>query len=145
MKRYSGPDVLSEAEAWVKDNAREGVECPSCHQFAKMYRRKFNAGLAYAMIQIVRRCDVGEEFMTRDVTNVHDPGMARHWGLVDRVPGTNRWYLTQEGEDFVRRRIEIPKHAVLYDNELVELDDFEWVDIKAALGDRFDYDELMRS
>jgi hypothetical protein len=132
---FSGPDRLSVAQTWVEDNRDDGVHCPCCGQFAKTYRRKFNSGLAYAMVQIARAYPVGVAFLTKDVTQVHDPGMARHWGLLKRVPDTRAWKLTQTGMEF----------AVIYDNQLLELDDSEWVDIRQALGDKFDYEELMAS
>lgn len=143
MLLFPGPDRLSIARAWVHANREEGVRCPCCDQYAKTYKRKFNSGLAYALIQIARAFPVGKPFLTKMVTTIHDPGMARHWGLLERVPDTAAWRLTQDGLDFVLHRIEIEKFAVIYNNKLLRLDDSEWVDIRKALGDKFDYEELM--
>ena len=51
--------------------------------------------------------------------------------------------MTFQGEDFVERRLTVPKYAVLYDGKLLRLEG-EHVNIHAVLPKGFDYHALMR-
>jgi len=48
-------DSLEYSRSWVAQNAREGVVCPCCGQYAKVYRRKLNSSMAYVLILIWRQ------------------------------------------------------------------------------------------
>lgn len=78
--------------------------------------------------------------------------LLRHWGLLEAIPdavrpdGSGRvglYRMTQLGFDFVRGQIKIPKYATLYNQELLALSTAELINIRDALGSKFDYDELM--
>lgn len=134
---------LAEAKEWLEDRKRDGARCPCCDQWTKVYRRKLGAGIAYSMVRIARRYSVGEPFRTPGLGLTHDPGMARHWGLLDRYPQRGVWALTDLGYRWVHRQCKVPRWVLLYDNHLVGVDGTDGVDVVTALGDRFDYQELM--
>jgi hypothetical protein len=45
----------------------------------------------------------------------------------------------------VQNKLRVPKHIWLYDGHTTERQDSETVSIIEALGDKFDYSELMRA
>jgi hypothetical protein len=73
-----------------------------------------------------------------------EEGKLHWWGLAEshEVRGLHR--LTPHGALFVRNGLYVPRWALVYNDRLLGLDDSEMVDIRQALGDKFDYDELMR-
>ncbi len=80
-----------------------------------------------------------------------DESLLRYWGLTEEERGLRRddggragfWRVTSLGSEFARGLTRVPKYALVYDSRCLGLDGAEFVDIREALGDRFDYDELM--
>ncbi len=79
-------------------------------------------------------------------------GTLAHWQLVTPKHNTKDprkkhlgwWKPTQWGIDFVYESTRVPKYVYLYDNHPRRFSE-EMTTIKEALGDRFDYEELMGS
>jgi len=74
----------------------------------------------------------------------------RFWGLLEpmpngdpTVPGTGYWRITDLGREFVEDKVEISRHVFVFDNKVIDASQ-EWTSIRNALGDKFDYDELMQ-
>lgn len=142
---------LAEVREYVRDGAEAGgVHCPACGQFAKVYRRKLNSGMAVALIDMWRRggkasCDWVRLPDSLATGRGGDPAKLRYWGLIEADDDRNgRWRLTRQGLLFVHQRSILPKHAVVYNGHLLRLDDTDgWTDIRQALGSHFDYAELM--
>jgi len=74
------------------------------------------------------------------------------WKLIESKPRddndttrrtSGRWRPTREGFAFVYGRIRISRYALVYNAKLLGYDGHE-VSIKDALGDRFNYTELMQ-
>lgn len=155
------PDTtLREAQAWLRDNVDDGVTCPLCGQFAKVYRRKINAGIARVLIAMYRKA--GDDWVYlpyidstgREPIHVSRSGemcIARYWGLIEQMPGEREdgssrvgwWRLTGRGCAFVRNEIRIPKYARIYASRCLNLDAEQTVTIVDALGTKFNYWELM--
>jgi hypothetical protein len=145
--------TLREARDFVQARLVEGVRCPCCTQFAKVYKRKLNSGQAWALILVYRR--VGREWC--HITQV-DPSLAgnggdisklRYWGLVEEADERREdggragwWRVTGRGERFVLGQIRLPKYVRLYDSQPYGLYG-DSISIRDALGSRFDYNELM--
>jgi hypothetical protein len=146
-------DSFAEAQRFVQDNRRSGVVCPCCGQFAKVYKRKLHSGMAAALCKIWRVArtwadpftpfHLGEVLMDSHQL-IADSAKLRFWGLIKAVD-TSRWRLTYTGVAFAKHEVSVPRHALLYNDELLQLIDDESIDVRQALGDRFDYEELMRS
>lgn len=151
--RPSDTTPLGVARSWLRDRAISGGErCPCCAQFAKVYRRKLTASTGMALVSMYR--EAGQRFVhVPDLlrNKAADEAKARYWGLIEsrgdyRDDGSRRsgfWRLTDSGVAFVRRRIRVPRYALIYDGRCLGLEG-EPVGIAEVLGNRFDYGELMR-
>lgn len=152
-------DLLSRAVAWVKANLGDGPKCPCCGQDCKLYERKLNSGMARALISLYHACargDVGAfhhfyEVKNRAGVKGNDYGFLKWWKLVEKAPrdpeDTKRrtnglWRITELGRDFVEGRKSMPRHALCFDDTFYGFTQ-EVTDIGTALGDDFDYQELM--
>ena len=132
------------------------VECPCCTQRCKIYKRKLNATMARGIIWLVR-----ESGDTREWVNIQEgpPWLLRtkelpttaHWGLVEKAPNTDKtkrtsgiWRPTEKGVQFARGEITVLSHVHLYNNVAYDVGHTQQVSISEALGDKFDYEELMQ-
>jgi hypothetical protein len=148
--------TLGEARTLLAEQAVEGVECPCCGQFAKVYRRKLNSGMARSLIWLVKEfleTKDGVEVQKqapRQVMANREMGKLVHFGLAvikghdgdSKKKTSGLWRPTDKGIDFVFDRVRVPRRVYLYDNKAVGSDD-EMTSIREALGDKFDYGELM--
>lgn len=158
---FNGHD-LEAAKAFVQQHLRDGVTCPTCGQFCKVYRRKLNSTMAYALVLIYTHFKLHPEHPWIHVASFlvntkRDSSVAggdvvklRFWGLLERAPGdrddgsdrVGRYRMTEIGRQFVEGRIAVPRYVYLYNQMLLRLSE-EMTTIQDALGDRFRYDELM--
>jgi len=152
--RYDG---VADARRQIHEQieAGEQVRCPVCDQNCKLYKRKLNAMQASFLCWLVRRfksnggewIDVPREY-DRNIGGEY--GKLAHWGLAelkanDEDPSkrtSGQWRPTLRGIDFVNELVTVPKYVYLYDNRLYKVSD-EQTTIREALGDKFDYEELM--
>jgi hypothetical protein len=149
--------TLSDAKALLRTLVDEGQRCPCCSRFAKVYKRKINSGMARALIRMYRLPQTPEEWihLYRDVDPNRfggtDTPILRFWGLVEENEESSSlakksnglWRLTAAGRLFVRGETTMPKYARLYDNRCLGFAGPR-ISIRDALGDKFNYDELMR-
>lgn len=154
--------TLEEAKQFLRDNWEKGTNCPCCKQSVKLYKRKLNSGMAYALM-IMYRIDrslppdgdrffeAGKEIAkTVDVAIALEYNKLAYWGLIetrtkDSGEGNSRsglWRITQKGKDFVEDRISVPRWVYVYDAAPRKVSE-EKTTIKEALGDKFNYAELM--
>ena len=136
--------TLEEARTYIKENLDEGVTCPCCHQTAKRYVRKLNSGLASAL------CIAYAQFGTnpfhvpslRGLPGFSEFSKLRYWALAQQEEEKGYWRITSNGRFFAEGYISVPQFAVLFDSELEHLKG-ENINVREALGDHFDYDQLM--
>ena len=155
---------LAEAAKWVSDNGPNGVFCPCCDQVAKVYRRKLNRAMAYSLICLYRLSqDLPQDewmdvpaLLTKHrlvaVLRSREYQKLCYWGLLEskgdkRADGgkAGMYRLTSEGKRFVSGTTAVPRHVVLYNGVVIEIDYSQLITIREALGDKFNYDELMQS
>lgn len=152
-------ETLQEARERVAAALDEGIRCPCCIQFAKRYRRKLGSGMARWLIALylagahdawVHVSEAGA-MMKRGGSTVRtgDYAKLRYWGLVTPSPkredgksSSGLWRLTERGIAFVRGQLEVRRCAVVYANELQGFEG-PLINIRVALGDEFNYDDLM--
>lgn len=143
--------TIAEGRAWLETVMYdEGGECPCCSQNVKVYRRKITASMARVLIDMHRDHGTAWVHLPSIRSAGQDEVLTRHWALIardaDRRPdGSTRtgwWRLTPEGVAWVTGQTTVPKYAVIYDNRCLELEG-DPVTIHDALGDRFDYADLM--
>jgi hypothetical protein len=129
----------------------DGIACPCCGQFCKVYRRRLNAGQAQALILMWRTA--GRDWVhvpTLASRSGGDPGKMRHWGLIEEAAGRREdggrrgsWRITERGQAFVLGELTVPQYVSIFDNRVLGHDGPN-IGIREALGGRFNYDELMR-
>lgn len=139
--------TLEQARTFLSDNLEEGVVCPCCEQYAKLYRRKINKGQAQSLIRLYRLGATARDgwVHVRDLgAESREEGKLVHWGLVEE--GAERrsdggrggwWRLTPDGRSFVEGRVAVPKYVYLYNAKLIRVDTDEYVTIHDALGEPF--------
>jgi len=144
---------VGEARDWLRDRVAVGAACPCCHQFTKVYRRKINAAMARALFLMwdeggrERRLYV--HVPSIDPTRGGDVAKMQFWGLIEEEKGSRvdggragYWKVTQRGEDWLKRRVTVPKYARVYDGHLLNTTGVA-VSVDDALGDEFRLDDLM--
>ncbi len=159
---FQGTDIEA-AKAFVQQNLRDGVTCPACGQFCKVYKRKLNSTMALALVLIYQffkknpRADWLHvaAFLVKVKRDSSIAGgdvvKLRYWGLLVRAPGerddgsdrVGRYQITEVGKQFVEGRIAVPRYVYLYNQLLLRLSE-EMTTMREALGDKFNYDELMK-
>lgn len=156
---FGGPparDTLKEARDLVRRERHEpeGTICPCCDKRVKVYRRKFHKEMAKAIRALARDPDRDFRHLFRFlvVRNIsHSDGPALQlWGLIessgeerdDGNPRAGFYRITKKGLDLAAGRIEIPRSVLTYNDAILEFGE-EKIGIREALGDAFDYDEMM--
>lgn len=153
--------TVDEAQKWLRARLREGEKCPCCTQFAKVYRRKIHAAMAYGLIRFYQIAKGTKEYVSITQTREYNFRVAlrgdfaklSYWGLIEEMPKDPKnkvqrtsgiWRLTQTGINFVRGDIRIPKYVKIYDGRRMGFDGVdEDVSIRDCLGKKFSYSELM--
>lgn len=150
---------LREARDVLRELVEDGHECPLCRQFAKVYRRRVHATMARELIHFYRRAGLewfdlpllAGEISGKRRAYTGDSAKLRYWGLMEENDARREdggragwWRVTRRGVDWVTCRLLIPKYARIYDGRCLGYAG-EPVSIEDALGERFDYRELMAS
>jgi hypothetical protein len=155
--------TLKEAKDVLRAEWNEGIECPCCTQFVKLYKRKITSSMAYALILLYRYFEANPDqewvhmndyLNTLDIpfpVKSGDNAKLRYWDLLEEKPeqrddGSNRagyWKLTELGREFVEGEITVRSHAKVFNSKSYGLTGVD-VTIHEALGNKFNYDELMK-
>jgi len=158
--------TLQWASDWLRSHLRRGAYCPCCGQLAKMYRRKLNSSMAYALILIYRQSRLEPDGFFHVPSHLAGLGLKGavaaairgdwaklvHWELIEPQSGPHEgdgrtsgiWRITEKGRDFVLGHIRVESHAVIYDGQCLTLDGAP-TSIRAALKSKFSYEELMQA
>lgn len=147
---FTQQPTLADAVKKVEEGKNEGTVCPCCKQYVKRYRRKIHSTMAACLIALYRS---GHSMSSREISKqllrlntsytTGEIGKLCYWGLVVDVGG-GRWGITNEGRLFVEGEHRVRRLAVVFNGECTGHEG-PLITIKDALGDRFDYSELMRS
>lgn len=154
------PLTLDEARVQLRAKIKKGAKCPVCKQFAKVYAHPLGSTMARFLIVLVKKHEQhGEWIHARDLY-AHVPGASTtggyfslliHWGLIEGKPNdkdpTKRcsgfWRPTQSGIDFAYGRIRVPRYIETYNGKCIAIDKSVQISVTEALGEKFDYSELM--
>jgi hypothetical protein len=147
--------TLVEARHQFKSAIKDkGANCPCCGRWGKINGYQITSTQVRGMIWMLKNfrknewIDLGKApkwvLRSKSMATLH------HWGLLESKPknkdedkrSSGLWRLTQQGRDFVYRRITMPKYAFVFDNKLIKVSK-EQVDAVQALGKKFSYEELM--
>ncbi len=147
-------DFIREARQKLQARLDEGVTCPCCKQYAKRYKRKLNSSMAAALCWMWAHArDAWIEVPLAApswVLKAREYPKLAWWGLIEEKPRqqgskartSGVWRVTPLGADFVRGCSDVPRYAFVYNGEVQDFTETT-TDIRHALGDRFDYAELM--
>lgn len=142
---------LEEAQDEFFDNLVEGIKCPCCDRWGKVYRWSLYPNAAALICRMVAESGAGQFVETKTII---ERGLSRrtegrHWGLIEqeselRADGgrTGWWRVTPLGERFVSGESTIPKYAWVYDKKVIHLGGPE-ITLPEALKGKFDYNEMM--
>lgn len=136
--------------------AENGCNCPVCDQNVKIYQRPINSTMARQLIHGYMLYGIGQWFhhseMNINRSGTGDFAKLENWGLIkgkyhcageDGKKTSGLWAITQKGAEFARNEITVPKYAILYNQTLLELTG-DQISIKDALGEKFDYLNIMK-
>lgn len=144
-------DTLSAAKEKLRKNWEEGINCPCCGQLVKLYTRKINSGQAVSLIRLWWLCRDGQYHHYTEIKKcATDFAQLKRWGLIigdeknkDSTKRTSgMWKVTDIGAEFVKGEAYVRGQCQIYDDKTKGLTG-AFVNIKDALGDKFDYSELM--
>ena len=136
---------------WAALGRGETKRCPTCKRTAKVYHRTINSGQARSLITMYNIA--GDDWVhlpTQLSARSREEGKLRYWGLVEEQQTVREdggragyWRLTPLGVKFVRNRVKVPSHVWVYNAECVGVDREHEISIIDALGNDFNYFELI--
>lgn len=163
--------TLEHARLWLGRRLLDGATCPCCEQHAQVYKRPLTSSMAYVLMIIGRESPMITPALRRPVhvptlivEKIKNASVAaavrgdfaklRYWGLLEEVIGerpdranvkasVGYWRITQEGIVFVAGMSRVPSHVYLYNGERLDKPVETTVDIREALGTKFNYDEVV--
>jgi hypothetical protein len=114
----------------------------------RLYSRKLNSGMARWLVALERaggwaRSSEITKSLAGRLSGTDATALLPHWGLIEVRPEEKGvWRVTEKGRQFIARELRVPSHVLVY---LGECEGFEGeeIDIRHALSDRFDLDELL--
>lgn len=149
---YDPKAVSAEFLSRLKEGDK--CDCPTCGRYAQLYRRKFHASMARQLIKLYRLGGTAHyihasKLILDGVTGSGDFTEAKYWGLIHSRINTDadtksngQWMLSRSGLAFVQGKLRIPAEVTVFDDEVTG-ESVETISIHEALGDRFNYHELM--
>jgi len=149
--------TISDAKHLLRENFKDGIKCPCCDQFVKMYRRPITSAMAYALILFYKESakqhyrpwiHADRFFKDQDCPPSIRGDFPKlvYWGLLMKGEGESlgSYMITTMGEQFVRGEIHAVSHILFYNNKCYGApEDFKYISIKDALKKKFDYNKLM--
>lgn len=130
------------------------TQCPVCDHAHRVYKRKLNSGMAAKLIEIYKLGGAKHWVNVADIFPgvTHRGGewaLLRHWKVLEprdvRTAVENAhgdWRITVLGRLFVQNRARVPRYVYVFEGEKIGASS-ERTTIKEALGDGFNYLELM--
>jgi len=151
MKLYTARNL-------VDDNAKTGIDCPCCGQFAKIYKRKINTPMSRFLIWFVMRYESDPRWYSlyefplfQGCRGGGDFPKLRYWNLLVQKENEDPekkcsgiWKTTPKAREFVYQETKLPSHVYLYNGKMVGYTD-ELTDITECLGKKFSYPEVMQT
>lgn len=149
---------VKDAKDILRTKLEKGVNCPCCQQFVKSYRRKITSTMAYGLIMLYEKHGLSEFHLEKSLIESNliktvrsDFPKLRYWKLINQLAGKrndgssrNGYYqITDHGLQFVKDMIDVEKYIYIYNNTPYKKSSDEFISIKDALGQKFNYDELV--
>ena len=160
MKEFKPETTLQQARTHLRNMwGKEAVECPCCTQMVKVYNRKFNSGMAKALLLIYKISNevdfdfihVQNEFEKLGFNGIRiEYNKLSYWRLIETRKGENPsganrtgyWKLTPLGISFAKGGSTIQEYVHVFDAKVRGFHGDE-INIKDAIKNKFDYFQLM--
>lgn len=140
----------------MNQDIKTGYKCQCCGQFVKEYHRKINSSMALVIFLMYKHDKKDFFHVEKWLKSIGKPELRadyhklRFWGLIEakvgeREDGSKRngfYKITGRGIMFAEGKLTVPEKAVLLNNVFQRFEGGE-IKIKEAMGNRFNYDELM--
>ena len=139
----------------MEQNFESGFTCPHCGSYVKQYRRSMNSNMALALLLLykfnIRKFVKVEDFIIKngqkrcgDFTYLtHYRFLEKQIGKRKDGSGRNGYYrITPEGIDFASGRTTAAAKFIML-HGVCQGFEGEQINIRQALGKKFNYDELM--
>lgn len=144
--------TIEEAKDQLRANLNTGMDCPCCGQFVKKYPRKLTASMAVGLISLYSQTKhTTAPIHIKKIARVNGGEFAqlKRWELIrdaDNHDSYKRksgfWFITRKGVDFIKGNLQVPMYCDTYNGKTLGFSE-EMTTIKQALGNKFDYAELM--
>lgn len=151
-------ETLIDAKKYLRDNWEKGTDCPCCGQLVKLYSRPMHYTMGAMLIRLYRlsQKDSGYHHVKDIAAGISDTGTndfskLKYWGLIEQMPKDPKenkrtsgyWRITQRGVQFVLGQRTEHERVLIFNKKNLGLTG-DQIDIKQALGERFNYNELMK-
>lgn len=147
---FSDEMTMREVRILMRQYIRDGIPCPLCLQFAKVYKRTINSGMAVSLLTMWKAATTDWQHVPTTVGGKsREEGKLAYWGLVQPKLNEHRehergwWRVTPAGVAWLAGRSTLPRYAMVYNGDVLSLKGAN-VSLRQALGNRFSYDELMQ-
>lgn len=155
---------IAAAKKKVRDGASAGCTCPVCGQYVKLYKRKLNSQMAHFLCRLYAVTkETGKQwhhvrsFLEAGHKASSDGTYLRYWRMIEPMPKADApeppdekktrksmgyWRITNFGKTFAEGLSRVRAHVLVMAGKCEGFSE-EKIDIREALGSKFDYAELM--
>lgn len=144
---------LEDSRADVVDALLEGdrINCSCCGRRVKAYQKKLQAKMVVYLIELVAAYIRSKGWVNITTLPSYETEKQRadyvaliYWGMLTfNEDEKNEFRPTKDGYDFVRGVVQIPSHCFQFNGEIFGYSK-AMVDVRQVLGDKYDYDELIK-
>lgn len=143
--------TIQEAKQYLRQTFEKGSTCPCCGQGVKLYHRPIYFNQAFSLINLYK---LGPGYFhisafSTGRTGGGDFAKLRFWGLIAEQPNTDdgkrtsgMWEITEKGINWVLGETTVQKYVDIYNQKPISFSS-DQISIREALGNDFNYDELM--
>jgi len=148
-------DAIGQLVEVITDHFEQGIDCPCCGRYVKLYKRKLHNEMATFLMQLVRQYKSEPRwYSTRElVTSARkastDGSYLVHWGLIERKSSKNSsgatcgmYRPTKLGIKFSQNKVSVPSHLHMICGEVAGFGP-DHIYIKDCLESPFEFAQLM--
>lgn len=151
--------TIPQAKIHLRDHWQEGLACPCCGQYVKLYRRSIHSRMARALLlmRATLKGDIDEQYI--DVHKMfadlgekpnNDYVKLAYWGLIepkegnrdDKSPRNGLWRITSKGLHFAQDELTVAKYVYVYNKRVYMMSEGQ-TDIISTLKNKFNYQDLI--
>jgi len=152
-------NTIEEAKQFLRENWKEGVNCPCCTQYVRLWKYQIHTTMTRLLIALYRLSKSGEEFhhintlweIVGNKSMGGDFAKLTLWDLIAPMPkdstqnkrATGYWKITPLGKQFVENKVSVDK--ILYTFDGVPYIKEGKVTVIDTLKKKFNYEELMNT